>query len=149
MFLCRAAYYSERAHVGRTQEEDSEILRPIYEAGCRNNPPRGLTGVLLVDGTVFVQVLEGERSLLWRTLTRIELDHRHRNFTLFGLHEVSSRQFSCWEVLIRRSYQTGSSRSWFPDLETETYAGAVAKAGRLQRSGHEHLRIRARRKITQ
>lgn len=149
MFLCRAAYYSEREHVGRTQKEDTELLRPIYEAGCRNNPPRGLTGVLLVDGRIFVQVLEGERSLLWHTLTRIELDRRHQNFTLFGLHEVPERQFDRWEVLIRRSYQAGYSHPWFPDLDTETYEGAIAKAGRIQRSGHEHLRIRARRRVPQ
>lgn len=73
-------------------------LEAIMESSRRNNPERGITGVLCHSGDVFLQVLEGGRepiNVLYATITR---DPRHEQVTLLHYEEVTERRFSGWTM---------------------------------------------------
>ncbi|MAO55133.1 MAG: hypothetical protein CMM61_05485 [Rhodospirillaceae bacterium] len=88
----------------------SQSAPPMTEVGCRdilaksheNNRRDGITGllVLLPNGT-FVQILEGERSVLQSTMQRIERDPRHNNVGVIFDIEVPQRSFADWEMGFR------------------------------------------------
>lgn len=70
----------------RAIHPDSGMVRSILETSRRNNARDGLSGLLLVGGRRFLQVLEGPKALLAVTYERIRKDERH-----FALVELSRR----------------------------------------------------------
>jgi hypothetical protein len=85
----------------------SQSVHPLTQTGCSeilaksraNNLRDGITGLLvsLPNGT-FVQILEGERSILQRTMHRIMRDPRHSEVGVVFDMEVSQRSFADWEM---------------------------------------------------
>ncbi|WP_417468148.1 BLUF domain-containing protein [Maricaulis sp.] len=139
MLLCRFAFYSRRAgQVSDRDEEDRELLR-ILEAGLRNNPRHGLTGVLLVDGPHFVQVLEGPRRLLYPTLKRIERNPHHDDLVLTGYSEIDGRMFDDWSVFVRTPPARLAGTPWIPNPELATH-GQVIETARRVRCGKAGVR---------
>ncbi|WP_417481778.1 BLUF domain-containing protein [Maricaulis sp.] len=131
MLLCRFAFYSRRTGiVADAQEEDRELLR-ILQAGLRNNPRHGLTGVLLVDGPHFVQVLEGPRSLLYPTLKRIESNPHHDDLVLTGYSEVGERMFDDWSVYVRTPPARLEGTPWIPNPQLATHGQVIETARRV------------------
>ena len=88
----------------------SQSVQPLGKNGCneilaksRNNNQRDdVTGllVLLPNGT-FVQILEGEWSILQSTMHRIARDCRHDNVGVIFEMEISERSFADWEMGFR------------------------------------------------
>jgi Sensors of blue-light using FAD len=64
----------------------------------RNNPTRGITGVLISHSGWFLQVLEGSAIHINTLLKSIENDPRHTDFLLLRLHAVEARDFSDWSM---------------------------------------------------
>lgn len=91
--LYRAIYSSEAA-AGISEAEAVQI----QIAARRNNQQRGVSGVLIFDGAVFCQVLEGEQSVVTELLSKIESDPRHANFKVFHRADIEERVFSDWSM---------------------------------------------------
>lgn len=80
------------------QDQALQQVKGIVEASQRNNQLRGITGVLIYEGSNFVQVIEGERSDLEALIEKVKRDHRHTDFTLLADEPVSERQYSDWSM---------------------------------------------------
>lgn len=92
MSMYHAIYHSRR--VARRPSD----LDDIIDTAQRNNAMLGVTGVLLVDGDHFVQLLEGRRAVLTGLLARILNDDRHTQCELALFERTSIRLFSGWSM---------------------------------------------------
>ena len=80
----------------------SDRLLALISQCHRNNPSKGLTGMLLhVNGT-FLQVLEGEESVVDALMSAIAQDPRHTGMTIVRRETVTGRQFDGWSMGFER-----------------------------------------------
>ena len=86
--------YASRAAAAVDDDALAAILRQ-----CRaNNPALGVTGVLCFSGGLFMQVLEGGRSVVNRIYNGIVADPRHTDVVLLSYEEISERRFAGWSM---------------------------------------------------
>jgi hypothetical protein len=71
-------------------------LDDILEQSHRNNPRRGITGLLCFTSDVFVQVLEGGRDEVCDLYNSIVRDDRHSQVRLLAYEEIAERRFGNW-----------------------------------------------------
>jgi hypothetical protein len=64
----------------------------------RNNPTRGITGVLISHSGWFLQVLEGSAVNVNSLFKVIESDPRHSDFLLLRFNAIETRDFSDWSM---------------------------------------------------
>tara|TARA_R110000744_G_scaffold1843_1_gene6536 strand:+ start:8263 stop:8730 length:468 start_codon:yes stop_codon:yes gene_type:complete len=133
MLLCRFAFYSRRTWTASSGADEDRYLADILDAGLRNNPAHALTGVLLVDGPHFVQVLEGARAALYQTLKRIENNPHHGDLVLTGYAEVNQRIFDRWSVYVRTPPGSLNGTPWIPNPQLATHGQLVETAKRVSR----------------
>jgi len=74
------------------------ILNDILEESRKNNPARGITGLLCVSDDIFMQVLEGGRDEVCELYNTIVRDNRHRQVRLLSYEEISERRFGNWTM---------------------------------------------------
>jgi hypothetical protein len=75
-----------------------KVIDAILESSRRNNPQRGITGILCHGGDVFMQVLEGGRAPVNALYNQITRDPRHREVTILHYEEASERRFAGWTM---------------------------------------------------
>ena len=94
-------YYSK---INKHVNNDSALitLRKILNVSRRNNAVDKVTGFLIMDTDWFVQVLEGEESVVKRTFERINRDSRHTDAVIIGIKDVKQRCFGEWSMGARR-----------------------------------------------
>jgi hypothetical protein len=73
-------------------------LAAVLRQSRRNNPPKGITGVLCHSDGVFVQMLEGSREVVNALYSLIVTDNRHKDVTLLDYCEISERRFAGWNM---------------------------------------------------
>jgi hypothetical protein len=86
--------YASRAAAGT----GAAILDEILVQSRRNNPTKGITGMLCVSNDVFIQLLEGGRDEVCDLYNAIVRDPRHQNVRLLAYDEISQRQFGSWTM---------------------------------------------------
>ena len=77
-------------------------LDAILETSRRNNERDGITGMLLWADGSFIQILEGEETVLDLALKRIRNDPRHRNIMVLIEQEAQHRSFRDWSMGFKR-----------------------------------------------
>ncbi len=77
---------------------DADALGAILRQSKANNPALGVTGVLCYSGDIFMQVLEGGRSVVCQLYNRIASDPRHADVVLLSFEEISERRFAGWAM---------------------------------------------------
>ncbi|MBU7579508.1 MAG: BLUF domain-containing protein [Porphyrobacter sp.] len=78
----------------------------ILATSARNNPARGITGLLLYNGRNFLQLIEGEEEELVALMLRITEDARHSGITVLDRRAIEARACPDWamkRVLIAES----------------------------------------------
>lgn len=93
MAIFQLLYRSQsRGEISKSQ------VQQILDASVRNNGRREITGLLLYNGKIFLQMLEGEESAVRRCYEKICLDSRHSQ--AFIVAEVRSEQriFPNWKM---------------------------------------------------
>ncbi len=88
--LVRCLYASRAAGAVRVDS--------ILEQSHRNNPPRGITGLLCFVDDIFVQVLEGGRDAVGTLFETIMRDDRHTSVRVLSYTEISERRFGHWHM---------------------------------------------------
>ncbi|MET0366487.1 MAG: BLUF domain-containing protein [Sphingobium sp.] len=73
-------------------------LNAILAASRRNNAAVGITGLLVVGGRRFLQVLEGPEASVTATYDRIIKDPRHYAFVKLNDKIVTERCFADWAM---------------------------------------------------
>jgi hypothetical protein len=86
-------------YASRTIEQISPgLLDDILAQSRRNNPPRGITGLLCYTSRTFLQVLEGGRDEVCTLLNTIVRDARHQDVRLLTYEEITERRFARWTM---------------------------------------------------
>lgn len=91
MDLCRLIYISEA-----TQKFSNRELGKLAQRASANNESRGVTGLLLSANGSFMQVLEGNTTVVPSLYNQITRDSRHHNLRKLFHRQVNQRLFSHW-----------------------------------------------------
>ena len=86
--------YASRAASGTS----AAVLDDILTQSRRNNPAKGITGLLCVSDHVFIQLLEGGRDEVCDLYNAIVRDARHEHVRLLAFDEITQRQFGNWTM---------------------------------------------------
>lgn len=91
--LIQLIYISSAENLMREDE-----LMQILEVSRRKNQARNITGILLYKGGNFLQVLEGEETLVMDLYRSIERDARHYGIMIVAKRKITERDFPTWSM---------------------------------------------------
>jgi hypothetical protein len=80
------------------EEMSDDALLALLEQSRTFNKENGLTGLLLYKERFFVQVLEGDESIIDALFERIKVDTRHFNVLLILKKPIKERNFEQWAM---------------------------------------------------
>lgn len=95
--LLDACVYQVLYHSHATASYSETELQSILEWSRPFNAAHGITGLLLYSAGRFVQVLEGEETVVSDLYARIQQDSRHTRVETVRA-ECSARQFAGWDM---------------------------------------------------
>lgn len=84
--------YTSRARLDLTDDE----LNDIHQTARHINALDGITGLLLFDGSRFLQIVEGAEPAIDNLVERLRGDRRHSAFEVRDERFVERRSFDCW-----------------------------------------------------
>lgn len=85
-----------------TQDFDDAALRKILDDSARNNPQANITGMLLYTQKTFLQVLEGDATIVDALINKIQSDPRHHSVEIVIRSSIREREFNNWSMGYRR-----------------------------------------------
>ncbi|MDQ3080350.1 MAG: BLUF domain-containing protein [Pseudomonadota bacterium] len=94
----RILTYTSWARAGIRPDEVDAILA----SAKTNNPLDGITGVLIFNGTAFMQILEGSEAAIESLRARLESDPRHSNMSVRDTRLIEARTFPFWSMAYLR-----------------------------------------------
>ena len=77
-------------------------LEQIVASARNKSPDNGITGMLFYADGRFMQVLEGEESVVDATLERVRVDPRHTDVTVTERSAITARSFAGWSMGLKR-----------------------------------------------
>jgi hypothetical protein len=80
--------------------QTTTVTTQILETARAFNKTHNLTGVLCQGKGLYVQVLEGERSIVNDLYRRIVADNRHAHAEIVYFGEIETRQFKEWSMAL-------------------------------------------------
>jgi hypothetical protein len=80
--------------------QTTTVTTQILETARAFNKAHNLTGVLCQGKGLYVQVLEGERSIVNGLYRRIVADNRHEHAEIVHFGEINTRQFKDWSMAL-------------------------------------------------
>ncbi len=80
------------------KELSSEDLEQILNASRRNNVEKNITGLLVVKGNTFLQVLEGESETIKPLFQKLKEDQRHHDISIISWEVIEKRDFPQWSM---------------------------------------------------
>ena len=95
MRLCRLIYCSKAS-----REVLYLDLKSIMEQSVKNNTKDGITGILCFGNSMFLQMLEGDRTRISKTYNRIVSDPRHRETEMIDFSDIEERIFCDWSMKV-------------------------------------------------
>ncbi len=90
--LARVIYRSH-SRLPDAAEERTPAVGEILRVARRNNTATGLTGVLLFDGTSFVQAIEGDIDRVESVYEAIACDQRHEEIEVIEFKPIMQRAY--------------------------------------------------------
>lgn len=105
---------------------DERMIDAILAASRRNNQRDGLTGLLVVGGRRFLQVLEGPEESCDAAYVRIRADERHFALVQLSRRPITERSFAGWDMGFEQGY--ANSLASVVEQLTERVADPVLKA---------------------
>jgi hypothetical protein len=95
-----------------------EDLIQLLEQSRASNKKAGITGMLLYTRSKFIQVLEGDQSVVNELYAKIEQDDRHKKIATVIEGESEERIFKDWAMGFKKlGAQEFESLSGFTDLD--------------------------------
>jgi len=86
--------YASKAHPDFTLDD----LQDILNVSVVKNRELGITGMLVYDGTYFLQYLEGDEDTVKGVFEKIRDDSRHESVIMSGIFPVVKRHFADWAM---------------------------------------------------
>ncbi len=109
MARCRLIYTS----VSTEDVMSNEALTELLEKSARNNLRKEITGLLLLSGNRFVQVLEGDSQVVNELYGKIFQDARHHQVELLSYELTETAYFSDWSMRLVDLYNLPMSSRRF------------------------------------
>ena len=95
---------------------DEQTLDAILRVSRRNNIAVGVTGLLVVGGRRFLQVLEGPADAVTQIFDRIARDSRHFAVVRLSTKAIETRLFGDWAMGYRNVGLAGDANGALPDI---------------------------------
>ncbi|MBD5778455.1 BLUF domain-containing protein [Pelagicoccus sp. NFK12] len=92
MSTCRLIYRS----TAREETLTNDALARLQYTSISNNNSLGITGILVLSGDQFLQVLEGDSERVNELYHKIAQDPRHHKVRLISFESINERYFSDW-----------------------------------------------------
>ena len=108
---------SQYLYISTAPSLTREDVESILGSSQRNNPARGVTGLLLYNGRNFLQLLEGEEAELVTLMVKIGHDPRHTGISMISRRMVEER--ACPDWAMRRVMIADSVEKRREQLEAE------------------------------
>ena len=125
MLICKAYVSASR------KVQDAASLESILETSRENNQRDGVTGMLCVFDSNFLQVLEGAPEAVAATFNRIKRDMRHTGIIELYEEPIDGRLFGDWSMaLTAEDAMTSEQLAACRDLRTTQVDGSVARTHR-------------------
>ncbi len=96
---------------------DDAALEELAQGAAMANADNAITGLLLHDGSRFIQALEGDANAVDATMARIARDARHASIAYVERAFVPIRQFGDWAMDVRRVNDAQGTRAFLADLK--------------------------------
>ncbi|MEM9017071.1 MAG: BLUF domain-containing protein [Verrucomicrobiota bacterium] len=96
MNLCRLIYKSKTSW----DILSNETLTDLATRSARRNSAADITGMLILSGESFLQVLEGPDEAVNRLYAKIMRDELHSEVTLLTYEQIPARSFADWSMRI-------------------------------------------------
>lgn len=80
--------------------QTTTVTNQILETARSYNKAHNLTGVLCQGKGLYMQLLEGERSVVNSLYKRIVADNRHEHTEIVHFGEIETRQFKDWSMAL-------------------------------------------------
>jgi FAD-dependent sensor of blue light len=80
----------------------SSDLEAIRAAARKHNAADGITGLLVFNGTHFLQTIEGSERAIDSLLERLRNDPRHTGFEIRDQRKIDTRSFPDWPMEMLR-----------------------------------------------
>lgn len=81
-----------------TRDMSATDLLSLLMRSRENNQASGITGMLLYGNGTFLQVVEGEESVIDGLVERLGRDPRHADVRILSRRSVPARQYSDWSM---------------------------------------------------
>jgi hypothetical protein len=99
--------YTSRARLDLGEED----LAAIHQTARHLNALDGVSGLLLFDGSRFLQIIEGAEDAIDNLVERLRMDSRHSAFEVRDERYVERRSFPDWSMeLVRVSAGYGNAK---------------------------------------
>lgn len=95
--LVQLIYLSNSTHF-----DSEQALQALLKKARRNNSRLDVTGMLLYHNGTFLQVLEGEASVVDQLYHRIKQDERHRACMIVARLQLEAREFGKWSMAFQK-----------------------------------------------
>ncbi len=120
MKSCRLIYKS----ISTVETVSNQTLRELERKSSENNAKEDITGLLVLSGNIYLQVLEGSATNVTALFGRIIRDKRHRQVELVTFESGIERYFDDWNMrLVDLDDLPGEKRT----LMATKYAGKDGK----------------------
>ena len=114
--------YTSRARLDLAEDD----LRDIHQTARHLNALDGITGLLLFDGSRFLQIIEGGEAAIDNLVDRLRRDPRHSAFEVRDERLVDGRSFADWSMeLLRVSAGYHAARAEVATILPAGVAGPV------------------------
>jgi Sensors of blue-light using FAD len=90
--------YTSRARLDLSDED----LAAIHQTARHFNALDGISGLLLFDGSRFLQIVEGSEDAIDNLVERLRMDPRHSAFEVRDERYVDQRSFPDWSMELVR-----------------------------------------------
>lgn len=77
-------------------------LEAIHRSAMQLNALDGITGLLVFNGTHFLQIIEGSAEAIDDLVQRLQRDPRHSGFEVRDRHQAQQRSFPDWSMELVR-----------------------------------------------
>jgi hypothetical protein len=101
-------------------------LEDIHRSARELNALDGITGLLVFNGTHFLQIIEGARDAIDDLLERLRRDPRHTGLEVRDRHKLTARSFPDWSMeLVRVNASYFQARETIVDRLPDTVPEAI------------------------
>lgn len=104
----------------------SDDLESIHRSAREQNALDGITGLLVFNGTHFLQIVEGSHGAIDDLLDRLRRDPRHNGLEVRDQRSVEKRSFPDWSMeLVRVNASYFKARETIADRLPDTVPEAI------------------------